>query len=197
MAILKLRHFVLYLALFVLFYITQFPTGALLSFVLWTQICILLWGKNYTTQSQIKYLVFSLSLVPSLIMLGAVTSFFQIYSTESHILFMIAYGLISFLLTFYIVLFSIFGFAYSTSEMTILEIYSTAIARIKLDKLLILYVTLIVFLISVLKNFLEIDYRISFGLIVAHLFLRQDQFFKLFKKKTNAHLPANDQSFSS
>ncbi len=179
MATLKLKHLILYVICFGLLIFSEIPGGALLALFSWMQLAILLWQKEFTLKNQIKYTVLFLSLVPTYFLWGAVNSFISIYAKESHFVFIIMYSLLSFGVCFWLTLFSVFVYAYSKSDDTVFELYSNCIAEIKKQKIIFLYTTLIVFLISISTLPLTEDYRIVLGIIAAHVFLKFSDLKKL------------------
>jgi hypothetical protein len=178
MATIKIKHYVLFFLLFGIFRLTDFPGGALVAFILWMQLCILLWRKEYSFLNQKVNLAFALSLVPALLVWGAINSFFFSYSAQSHWLFSLFYGLISFALCSYLVLFSIFGFAQSGSlpkastTSAVLSIYATGVAQLRKYQSLFLWLTTLVYLLSLVPWILPVDYKITLALVVGHLALR-------------------------
>jgi hypothetical protein len=179
MATLKLKHLILYIIAFVLCVFSEIPGGALLTLFAWMQLALLLWKKDFTFKNQIKFFILFLSLVPTYFLWGAVNSFISIYAKESHFIFILMYGLLSFAVCFWITLFSVFSYAYSKSNETLFELYSVCISKIKTHKVVFLYTTLIVFLISISSLPLTEDYRIVLGIISAHAFLKFSEIKKL------------------
>ncbi len=176
---LKLKHLILYIASFVLLILSEIPGGALLALFAWMQLALLLWQKEFTLKNQLKFGILFLTLIPTYFLWGAVNSFVAIYAKESHFIFIIMYGLLSFIVCFWLTLFSVFSYAYSKLDETLLELYSACIAEIKTQKVVFLYTTLIVFLISISPLPLTEDYRIVLGIIAAHLFLKFSELKKL------------------
>lgn len=182
MATLKLKHFVLFTVCFILLYYAQVPGGALLALAAWLQLCLLLWNKAFTVKNQIKFFLLFLALLPTLFIYGAVNSFVSVYAKESHAFFILMYALLSYCLSFLITLFLVFTYAFSTEEQTLLEIFSSTIAAIKKNKLIIFYVSSIVFLTGIVPRLLTEDYKITLGIILAHGFLRQNELKHLFRR---------------
>lgn len=180
MATLKLKHLILFTICFLLLVFSEIPGGSLLALFAWMQISVLLWQKEFTSKNQIKFFVLFLSLVPTFFLWGAVNSFISIYAKESHLVFTFAYGFLSFVVSFLITVFSVFSYAYSQESDTVLEVYSNCIAKIKEQKIVFLYTSLIVFCVAILPIGLSEDYRIVLGVVAAHLFLKYDHVKKLF-----------------
>ncbi len=183
MATLKLKHLILFAICFLLLVFSEIPSGSLLALFAWMQISVLLWQKQFTTKNQIKFFVLFLSLIPTFFLWGAVNSFISIYTKESHLIFILMYGLLSFIVSFLITIFSVFSYAYSQEQDTVLEVYSNCIAKIKDHKLIFFYTSLIVFGVAILPIGLSEDYRIVLGVVAAHIFLKHEQIKKLFIKQ--------------
>ncbi len=175
MATLKLKHLVLFIISFVLSIFSELPGGALLLLFVWMQIALLLWGKKFTAKNQIKFSIIFLFLLPTFFLWGAVNSFISIYTKESHLIFIVMYGLLSFILCFWITLFSVFSFAYAQDEEPILNLFTKSVRQVKNHKYVMLYVTLIVYLTSIAPAPLAEDYRIVLGVVFAHCFLKFDR----------------------
>ena len=173
MATLKLKHLILFTICLALFIYTELPGGALLSLLAWMQLSLLLWKQEFTAKNQIKFFILFLSLIPTYFLWGAVNSFISIYAKESHLVFILMYSLLSFVVCFWITLFSVFSYAYAKNDDTLLEVYSNCIAQIKNQKYVFLYVSMIVFLISISPIPVTEDYRIVLGIIAAHVFLQR------------------------
>ena len=152
----------------------------LLLFV-WLQIALLLWKKPFTLKNQIKISFLFLFLLPTFFLWGAVNSFISIYAKESHFIFIGMYSLLSFILCFWITLFAVFSFAYAKENEPILNLFSESVKQIKNHKYLIFYISLIVYLTSILPIPLSEDYRIALGLIIGHSILQWDHLTKLIK----------------
>jgi hypothetical protein len=60
---------------------------------------------------------------------GAVNSFVSIYTKESHLVFILMYSLLSFILCFWITLFFLFSFAFAKEQQTLLSLLSEWIYR--------------------------------------------------------------------
>lgn len=176
---LKLKHLILYTITFILFILSEMPGGALLALFAWMQLALLLWQKEFTLKNQIKFFVLFLSLVPTYFLWGAVNSFISIYAQKSHFVFITMYGLLSFIVCFWLTIFSVFTYAYSKSDDTVFELYSNCIAQIKNQKVVFLYTALIVFLVSIAPIPITEDYRIILGIVTAHLFLKFSEIKKL------------------
>ena len=183
MATLKLKHLLLYALCFILFIFTQMPGGALISLFLWMQIALLLWQKNYNFKNQIYYFNLFLTLIPTVFVWGSVVSFIEIYSKESHVLFILAYSIVNFAFCYLFTVFGIFNYAFCLPEEPLLLSFKKCISEIKNNKLIITYVSILVFLTTLVHNLLSADYRIILGVVLAHLFLRQEDFFRAVKQK--------------
>ena len=175
MATLKLKHLVLFIISFFSSIFSDLPGGALFLLFVWMQMALLLWGKKFTWKNQIKFAVIFLFLLPTIFLWGAVNSFISIYTKESHLVFIAMYGLLSFVLCFWITLFSVFSFAYSKEEEPILYLFIQIVSQIKSHRFVMLYVSLIVFLIAVAPLPLAEDYRIVLGIVLAHCFLKYEK----------------------
>lgn len=175
MATLKLRHLILFLLSFALLVLSDIPGGAMLLLFVWLQIALLLWKKPFTLKNQIKFSILFLFLLPTFFLWGAVNSFVSIYTKESHLVFILMYSLLSFILCFWITLFSVFSFAYAQEQQTLLSLLSECIQQVKNHKTIVLYLSLIVYLVTILPIPLAEDYRIALGIVVAHGILTFDQ----------------------
>ncbi len=182
MATLKFKHFILFLISFALLIYSEFPGGALLSLLAWMQLSLLLWKQKFTAKNQMKFFILFLSLIPTYFLWGAVNSFISIYAKESHFIFVLMYGLLSFVVCFWITLFSVFSYAYAKHDDTLLEVYSNCISEIKNQKFVFMYISLLVFLISIAPIPITADYRIVIGIISAHLFLQKTALVSMFKQ---------------
>jgi hypothetical protein len=136
------------------------------------QISLLLWKKQFSFKNQIKFSVLYLFLLPTYFLWGAVNSFISIYAKESHLVFIAMYGLLSFILCFWITLFSVFSFAYAKDDEPVLNHFGQTVGQIKKSKYVFLYVSMIVYLISIVSLPITEDYRIVLGIVVAHCFLK-------------------------
>lgn len=181
MATLKLRHLILFMISFILLVLSDVSGGAMLLLFVWLQIALLLWKKLFTLKNQIKTSVLFLFLLPTFFLWGAVNSFISIYIKESHFIFIIMYSLLSFILCFWITLFAVFSFAYAKEEEPVLNLFSESVKQIKSHKYVILYISLIVYLTSILPIPLAEDYRIVLGIIIGHSILKWDHLKSLIK----------------
>jgi len=84
------------------------------------------------------------------------------------------YSLLSFILCFWITLFSVLSFAYAKENETVLNLFSESVKQIKNNKYVVLYISLVVYLISILPIPLAEDYRIALGIIIGHSILQWD-----------------------
>jgi hypothetical protein len=174
MATLKLRHLILFIISFLLVVLSDLPGGAMLLLFVWMQIALILWKKPFTLKNQIKTSVLFLFLLPTFFLWGAVNSFISIYIKESHFIFMMMYSLLSFILCFWITLFSVFSFAYAKEQEPVLNLFSESVKQIKTHKNVIFYISLLVYLISILPIPIAEDYRIALGIIIGHSALKWD-----------------------
>ncbi len=181
MATLKLRHLILFMISFVLLVLSDVPGGAMLLLFVWLQMALLLWKKLFTFKNQIKISILFLFLLPTFFLWGAVNSFISIYIKESHFIFIMMYSLLSFILCFWITLFAVFSLAFAKEEEPVLNLFSESVKQIKCHKYIILYISLIVYLTSILPIPLAEDYRIALGIIVGHSILQWDHLKSLIK----------------
>lgn len=174
MATLKLRHLILFIISFILLVLSDLPGGAMLVLFVWLQVALLLWKKPFTLKNQIKTSVLFLFLLPTFFLWGAVNSFISIYIRESHFIFIAMYSLLSFILCFWITLFSVFSFAYAKENEPALNLFSESVKQIKDHKYVILYISLMVYATTILPIPIAEDYRIALGIIIGHSILQWD-----------------------
>ncbi|MBC7457590.1 MAG: hypothetical protein H7235_04885, partial [Bdellovibrionaceae bacterium] len=134
MATLKLKHLLIYLVTFILLYFSDLPGGALLSIAAWLQICILLWRMDYNVKNQMTMLLYFLTLIPLFFFLGSSSDFNMNYLKEGSIIFFFLVTMMTLIISFMTVLFSIFCFKQNISNFNVTQIYTATIKSIQYQK---------------------------------------------------------------
>jgi hypothetical protein len=183
MATLKLKHLVLYFITFLLLYFSNIPGGALLSLAAWMQICILLWRLDYNIKNQVTLLIYFLTLMPLFFFLGSSSDFAKIYLREGSILFFFFVTIMTLLISFMTVLFSIFCFKQNISNFNVSQIYTSTIKSILSQKKELAIASFCLFFLIILPVPLRQDFKISLAIILIHLYLKRKQVQQLFSSR--------------
>lgn len=180
MATLKLKHLILYFITFLLLYFSGLPGGALLSIAAWMQMCILLWKLDYNVKNQVTLLIYFLTLMPLFFFLGSSSDFTKIYLKEGSILFFFFVTIMTLMISFMTVLFSIFCFKQNISNFNVSQIYTSAIKSIPLQKKELAITSFCLFVLIILPIPIRQDFKISLAIILIHLYLKRKQIQSLF-----------------
>lgn len=166
---LKIKHYFLYAASFLLLWWADIPFGSILSLFLWQQMAFYLWHAEFTKKSQIDCLIHSFALLPLFFFLGAVASFVGIYIREGNwLLFFFAFTL-NFLIAYNVVLFGISFFIDYKHDSSLYSLYIENIRQIKSRKFYFLKLTVFFIGILLLLPLLSIDYAIVGSYAMTHV----------------------------
>lgn len=160
---------------FILLYYADIPGGALLSIAAWLQCCILLWKKEYTGKNQMLVFMYFLTLIPLLVFLGSSGSFISIYMKNGSFLFMFMAAVLTFVLCLLTVVSGVLSANYFNTNATIMTIYQNAFLDIKKNRLLVMGASFFLLVLIILPLSMRQDFKISFALILIHLYLNRKQ----------------------
>lgn len=166
---LKLKHYSLYAASFLVLWLADIPGGSILLIVLWQQMGIYLWQIEFSKKSQIDCLVHSLTLLPMFFFLGAVASFSNIYLKELNLFLLVFTGILHLIVAFAVLLFGISFFLDYNKDANITSIFLENIQQIKVRKFYFFKLTLFFLIATLLLQLLSVDYAIVAAYVLSHL----------------------------
>ncbi|MES2802609.1 MAG: hypothetical protein V4654_08975 [Bdellovibrionota bacterium] len=166
---LKLKHYSLYAASFLLLWLADIPGGSILLIVLWQQMGLYLWQTEFSKKSQIDCLVHSLTLLPIFFFLGAVASFLNIYLRELNLFLLLIAGSLHLIVGFGVLLFGISFFLDYNKAASLTDIFLENIQQIKFRKFYFLKLTLFFMIATLLLQLLSIDYAIVAAYVLTHI----------------------------
>lgn len=171
---LKIKHYSLFAASFLLLWAADIPGGSILLILVWQQMAIYLWQTEFSKKSQIDCLVHSLTLLPMFFFLGAVASFVNIYLREYNWTLLVFASLLNFMVAFGVLVFGISFFLDYQKEKNIVGILFENIQQIKIRKIYFFKLTLFFMMITLLLQLLSIipigvDYAIVAAYMLCHL----------------------------
>jgi hypothetical protein len=175
MATLKLKHLLLYFVTFLFLYFSNIPGGALLSLAAWLQVCILLWKMDYNVKNQVTMLLYFLTLMPLYFFLGSSSDFTKIYLKEGSIIFFFFVTMMTLMISFMTVLFSIFCFKQNISNFNVAQIYTATIKSIQTQKKELALTSFCLFILIILPVPMRQDFKIALAIILIHLYLKRKQ----------------------
>lgn len=175
MATLKLKHLLLYFVTYLFLYFSEIPGGALLSLAAWMQVCVLLWRLDYNVKNQVTMLLYFLTLMPLFFFLGSSSDFTKIYLKEGSIVFFLFVTLMTLIISFMTVLFSIFCFKKNISNFNVAQIYTATIKNIPHHKKELALTSFCLFLLILLPIPMRQDFKIILAIILIHLYLKRKQ----------------------
>ena len=173
MATFKLKHLLLYFVTYLFLYFSDIPGGALLSLAAWMQVCILLWRLDYNIKNQVTMLIYFLTLTPLFFFLGSSSDFTKIYLKEGSIVFFLFVTLMTLIISFITVLFSIFCFRQNISNFNVAQIYTSTIKNIRYHKKELTLTSSCLFLLILLPIPMRQDFKIILAIILIHLYQRR------------------------
>ena len=187
---LKIKHYSLFAASFLLLWLADIPGGSILLILVWQQMALYLWQTEFNKKLQIDCLVHSLMLLPIFFFLGAVASFVNIYLREFNLTLIVFAGLLHLMVAFGILLFGISFFLDYKKEKNMTGILFENIQQIKVRKIYFLKLTLIFMISTILLQLLSfipigIDYAIVAAYVFSHLMGKKYQTKLGYEKSTN------------
>jgi hypothetical protein len=175
MATLKLKHLLLYFVTFLFLYFSEIPGGALLSLAAWLQVCVLLWRMDYNAKNQVTMLLYFLTLMPLFFFLGSSSDFTKIYLKEGSLIFFFFVTIMTLIICFMTVLFSVFCFKQNISNYNVAQIYTSTIKSISSQKKELAKTSFCLFVLILLPIPIRQDFKIALALIFIHLYLKRKQ----------------------
>lgn len=169
MATIKSKQFALFIILYILLVIANFPGRAFILILCWMQLSILNEGLKLTWQEQKKYFFVFLSLLPLFFLWGASNAFVGIHSKNGQYFFLLMTLMLNFILCFWISLLAIFSYSFAPQSKFLLEIYKACSKGFRNNFKFVLSIVFILFGSTTLLLFLSEDDRMVIGLIFAHL----------------------------
>lgn len=166
---LKIKHYFLFAASFLLLWLADIPGGSIILILLWQQMALYLWQTEFNKKSQIDCLVHSLTLLPTFFFLGAVASFTSIYLKEFNWVLFACTGILNLIIGFIISVFGISFFLDYKSGANLMDIYMENIQQIKFRKFYFLKLTLFFMMATMLLQLFSIDYAIVAAYVLTHI----------------------------
>lgn len=166
---LKIKHYSLFAASFLLLWWADIPGGSLLLILVWQQMSLYLWQTEFSKKSQIDCLVHTLTLIPMFFFLGAVASFVNIYLREFNWSLLAFAGVLHFIVAFGVLLFGISFFLDYGKEKNIAGIFLENIQQIKFRKIYFFKLTLFFLIATLLLQLLSVDYAIVAAYVLCHI----------------------------
>lgn len=182
---LKLKHYSLYTASFLLLWLADIPGGSILLIVLWQQMGLYLWQTEFSKKSQIDCLIHSLTLLPIFFFLGAVASFVNIYLRELNLVLLVFAGLLHLIVAFGALLFGISFFLDYNKDASLSGIFFENIQQIKFRKFYFFKLTLFFLIATLLLQLLSVDYAIVAAYVLCHITGKKYQTKLGYVSKTN------------
>lgn len=166
---LKIKHYSLFAASFLLLWFTDMPGGSIILVLLWQQMAMYLWQTEFTKKSQIACFIHSLTLLPMFFFLGAVSSFLNIYLKELNWLLLTFSGLLSLIVSFGVLVFGMSFFWDYKRNADIMSVYIENIQQIKNRKFYFFKLTLFFMITTLLLQLFSVDYAITAAYVVCHI----------------------------
>lgn len=166
---LSFKHYFLFIISFAMLWWSDLPGGALLIYLVWQQMGIYLWKMNLTKKSQINNFLHSLTLMPLLFFLGAISAFVHIYLTEMNGLLLSLALALQFIMTYIFLFFGLSFFFDYDDKLSLIEVYKKNLLNLKLRKLFFLQITVFFILVFLVLQFLSPDYAIVASYVFAHI----------------------------
>lgn len=182
---LKLKHYSLYAASFLLLWLADIPGGSILLLVLWQQMGLYLWQTDFSKKSQIDCLIHSLTMLPVFFFLGAVASFVNIYLKELNFALLIFAGLLHLIVAYGVLLFGISFFLDYNKDSNISAVFIENIQQIKTRKFYFFKLTLFFLIATLMLQLLSIDYAIVAAYVLSHIMGKKYQSQLVYVSKTN------------
>ena len=166
---LKIKHYSLFAASFLLLWWADIPGGSILLILVWQQMALYLWQTEFSKKSQIDCLVHTLTLLPMFFFLGAVASFVNIYLREFNWTLLLFAGILHLMVAFGVLLFGISFFMDYRKEKTVAGIFFENIQQIKVRKIYFFKLTLFFLIATLLLQLLSVDYAIVAAYVLCHI----------------------------
>lgn len=182
---LKLKHYSLYAASFLLLWLADISGGSILLLVLWQQMGLYLWQTDFSKKSQIDCLIHSLTMLPVFFFLGAVASFVNIYLKELNFTLLIFAGLLHLIVAYGVLLFGISFFLDYNKDSNISAVFIENIQQIKTRKFYFFKLTLFFLIATLMLQLLSVDYAIVAAYVLSHLMGKKYQSQLGYVSKTN------------
>lgn len=166
---LKIKHYSLFAASFLVLWFTDIPGGSILLLLLWQQMALYLWQTEFSKKSQINCLVHSLTLLPMFFFLGAVSSFTHIYLKELNWTLLLFAALVSFIMSYLVLVFGISFFLDYRKDADLMSVYVENIQQIKNRKFYFLKLAVFFLLTTLALQLFSIDYAIVAAYVLCHI----------------------------
>ena len=166
---LKIKHYSLFAASFLLLWFADIPGGSLLLILIWQQMAMYLWQTEFSKASQIQCLVHSLTLFPLFFFLGAVISFMHIHLKDFNLPLLAISGSLSFIMTYILIVFGMSFFWDYKKDADLLSVYVQNVQQIKARKFYFLKLTVLFVVASTLLQLFSVDYAIVAAYVLCHI----------------------------
>ena len=166
---LKIKHYSLFAASFLLLWFADIPGGSIILILLWQQMAMYLWQTEFSKKSQIDCLVHSLTLLPIFFFLGAIASFTHIYLKEFNWMLLAFAGILNFIIGFIILVFGMSFFLDYKKDANLMDVYMENIQQIKFRKVFFFKLTLFFMIATLLLQLLSVDYAIVAAYVLCHI----------------------------
>lgn len=166
---LKIKHYSLFAASFLLLWFTDVPGGSIMLILLWQQMALYLWQTEFSKKSQIDCLVHSLTLLPLFFFLGAITSFTAIYLKEFNWMLLSFAAILNLIIGFITIAFGISFFIDYKKNANLMDIYIENIQQIKFRKSYFFKLTVLFFFATITLQLLSVEYAIVAAYVISHV----------------------------
>ncbi|WP_409478960.1 hypothetical protein [Pseudobdellovibrio sp. HCB154] len=166
---LKIKHYSLFAASFLVLWWTDIPGGSILLLLLWQQMALYLWQTEFSKKSQLNCLVHSLTLFPMFFFLGAVSSFTHIYLKELNWTLLLFAGLLSFIMSYAVLVFGMSFFWDYKKDADLMSVYVENIQQIKNRKFYFFKLTVFFVVTTLLLQLFSVDYAIVAAYVLCHI----------------------------
>lgn len=150
-------------------YMSDLPGGALILVLVWQQMAFYLWNSQFTKSTQKIGFVYTLTLIPILILLGATSSFFLIHLKEVNLVSLLFSSVLNFIIIYVFILFSLSFYFDIKEDSTVYSIYVSNLAYLKQRKFLYLKMTVVFMINLIIFKFLTIDYNLVASFVVSQI----------------------------
>lgn len=166
---LKIKHYSLFAASFLLLWFADIPGGPIILLLLWQQMAIYLWRTEFSKASQINCFINSLTLLPLFFFLGAVSSFVNIYLKEFNWMLLLFACILYLAVTFMVLIFGMSFFWDYKKGSDLLSVYIENIQQVKNRKIFFFKLTLFFLITTVLLQLFNVDYAIVAAYVLCHI----------------------------
>lgn len=166
---LKIKHYSLFAASFLLLWFADVPGGSIILILLWQQMAMYLWQTEFSKTSQLNCLVHSLTLLPLFFFLGAVSSFVNIYLKEFSWMLLLFASALSLVVSFGVLFFGISFFWDYRKGADLLSVYVENVQQLKNRKIFFFKLTLFFMIATLLLQLFSVDYAIVAAYVLCHI----------------------------